>query len=84
MPKANNFKVCSICGKSESTHWARHWKNKHSTASVRELLPGETPSNPYDESWLYLIKPLTLRELFMTAAKAKEVQTNDTQLENKH
>jgi hypothetical protein len=37
MPKANKHKVCSICGKSEGAHWARHWKNRHPSIKVKEL-----------------------------------------------
>jgi len=73
MPKSYRNKVCSICGKSEGMHWARHWKNQHPTAAIKELVPGDVPLNPFDESWLYLIKPLSIRELYMTPAKIEEV-----------
>ena len=37
---------------------------------MKELQPGEAPTDPYDESWLYLIKPESLREKFMSTAKS--------------
>ena len=73
MPKAYKTKVCAICGKSEDAHWARHWKNQHPLSDIRELTPEEVPSDPYDESWLYLIKPLSLREVHESAAKIENV-----------
>ena len=77
MPKAYKTKVCAICGKSEDVHWASHWKNQHILSDIRELTPGEVPSDPYDESWLYLIKPLSLREVHESAAKIEEVPQAD-------
>ena len=62
-------KVCALCGKSQAVNWARHWKNQHPSSDIRELIPGEVPSQPFDESWLYLIKPLSLREVYESAAK---------------
>ena len=73
MSKIHKIKVCAHCGKSEGAHWARHWKNQHPLSEIRELTPGEVPSDPYDESWLYLIKPLSLREVHESAAKIEEV-----------
>ncbi len=35
------------------------------------------PSKPYDESWLYLIKPLSLRELFSRAIETEELPPNE-------
>ena len=35
------------------------------------------PSKPYDESWLYLIKPLSLRELFSGAMETEELPPNE-------
>ena len=64
MPKTNKTKVCAICGKSEATHWARQWKNQHHGSDIHELTPREVPSDPFDESWLYLIKPLSLRQIY--------------------
>jgi hypothetical protein len=77
MPKAYKTKVCAICVKSEDANWARHWKNQHPLSDIRELTPGEVPSDPYDESWLYLIKPLSLREVHESAAKIEEVPQAD-------
>jgi hypothetical protein len=82
MPKAYKTKVCAICGKSEDAHWARHWKNQHPLSVIRELTPGEVPSDPYDESWLYLINPLSLREVHESAAKIKEVPQTDEDISN--
>ena len=82
MPKAYKTKVCAICGKSEDAHWARHWKNQHPLSDIRELTPGEVPSDPYDESWLYLIKPLSLREVHESAAKIEEVPQADADISN--
>lgn len=73
MPKPNNYKVCSECGKSEGANWARHWKNQHPAAEVKQLTPGDVPPHPFDESWLYLIKPLALRDKYMIPAKFDEV-----------
>lgn len=77
MPKAYKTKVCAICGKSEHANWARHWKNQHPLSDIRELTPGEVPSDPFDESWLYLIKPLNLREVHENAAKIEELPQTD-------
>jgi hypothetical protein len=77
MPKAYKTKVCAICGKSKDAHWARHWKNQHPLSDIRELTPGEVPSDPYDESWLYLIKLLSLRKVHESAAKIEEVPQAD-------
>ena len=60
--KAHSLKVCGLCGKAESWHWARHWKNNHPGAAIMELQPGDTPSNPYDESWVLLISPISVRK----------------------
>ena len=35
------------------------------------------PSDPFDESWLYLIKPLSLREVHENAAKIVELPQTD-------
>jgi hypothetical protein len=35
---------------------------------VKELAVGDTPTQPYDESWLYLIKPESLHKEYMDAA----------------
>jgi hypothetical protein len=32
--KAHSLKVCGLCGKAESWHWARHWKNNHPGAAI--------------------------------------------------
>jgi hypothetical protein len=82
MPKAYKTKVCAICGKSEDAHWARHWKNKHPRSDIRELTPVEVPSDPYDESWFYLINPLSLREVHESAAKIEEVPQADADISN--
>ena len=77
MPKTNKTKVCGLCGKSEGTHWARHWRNQHPSSDIKELTPGEVPSDPFDESWLYLIKPLSLHQIYESAAKIEEVPPAD-------
>ena len=82
MPKAYKTNVCALCGKSEDANWARHWKNQHPLSDIRELTPGEVPSDPYDESWLYLIKPLSLREVHESAAKIEEVPKADADKSN--
>jgi len=61
MPVTYRQKVCAECGKSESDHWARHWKRRHPGKQMKELAPGESPALPYDESWMYLIEPGSLR-----------------------
>jgi hypothetical protein len=48
----------------EKSNWNRHWKNLHSMAEPRELLPGESPVNPIDVNWVFLIKDLKIRNLF--------------------
>jgi predicted alpha/beta hydrolase family esterase len=55
MPKAAKMKVCAECGKSESAHWARHWKEHHPSKTKRELTPGTQPTDPYDKDWMYLL-----------------------------
>jgi len=35
------------------------------------------PSDPFDESWLYLIKPLSLHQIYESAAKIEEVPPAD-------
>lgn len=44
-----------------------------------ELLPGDIPSDPYDESWLKLIFPISLRKQFMTPAEIEEFEINEAQ-----
>lgn len=82
MPKSNSAKVCSICGKSETANWARHWKRQHPGTQISELLPGETPSEPFDENWLFLLQPLSLRELVMTPAKFQDASQNEKTVEH--
>ncbi len=77
MPKTYRHKVCSLCGKSEGMNWARHWKNQHPAAVIKELVPGDIPCKPFDDSWLYLIKPETLRDLYMSPAKIDEVSPTE-------
>ena len=55
MPSIHKIKVCAICGKSESTHWTRHWKSKHPSQLKNELYPGEIPSAPFDKNWINAI-----------------------------
>jgi hypothetical protein len=42
-----------------------------------ELQPGNIPSDPYDENWLKLIEPISLRKLFMTPAEIEEFEINE-------
>ena len=77
MPLIRKHKVCAECGKSESDHWSRHWSRHHPDKQKKALAPGESPSNPYDESWMYLIEPLSLREKFVDAAPLADSQPND-------
>ena len=72
---SHKSKVCALCGKSEATNWARHWRNQHPSSDTRELIPGEVPTQPFDESWLYLIKPLSLREIYERAANNENIQS---------
>ena len=60
------------------THWAGHWRNQRPNSDIKVLFPAKVSSDPFDESWLYLIKPLSLREVDESAAKIKEVQEADT------
>ncbi len=81
MPSTRKHKVCAECGKSESDNWARHWRTRHAGRKAKELIPGEAPENPYDSSWMYLLKPETLRVEFLRAAQPlalppKEATTN--------
>ena len=78
MPLIRKHKVCAECGKSESVHWARHWSRHHPDKQKKALAPGESPSNPYEESWMYLIEPLSLREQFLWAAPLARPQPNNT------
>jgi hypothetical protein len=64
MPKTYKIKVCATCGKAEGKHWARHWKLRHPSEVINELIPGEAPSHPYDENWVYLIKDPKVKTLF--------------------
>ena len=57
-----------MCGTSEGKHWTRHWKRHHPNEEVMELAVGETPTQPYDDSWLYMIEPESLRKKYMSAA----------------
>ena len=75
--RVHSIKVCALCGKSEGPHWRRHWKNNHPGATIMELLPGDIPSDPYDESWLKLIFPISLRKQFMTPAEIEEFEINE-------
>jgi hypothetical protein len=76
MPKTYKIKVCATCGKAEGKHWARHWKLHHPSEVINELVPGEAPSHPYDENWVYLIKDPKMKELFRNSFK--EVLHQDT------
>ena len=69
MPKTYLTKVCATCGKAEGKNWARHWKLRHPTEVINELVPGEAPSHPYDENWVYLIKDPKVKELFRNSFK---------------
>jgi hypothetical protein len=42
-----------------------------------ELQPGDIPTDPYDESWLKLIEPISLRKLYMTTAEIEEFEINE-------
>jgi len=37
MPNKYKNKVCSICGKSESVNWKRHWERRHPGNPLKEL-----------------------------------------------
>ena len=76
MPKTYLTKVCATCGKAEGKNWARHWKLRHPSELINELVPGEAPSHPYDENWVYLIKDPKVKELFRNSFK--EVLHQDT------
>ena len=69
MPKTCKTKVCATCGKAEANNWARHWKLRHPSEVINELVPGEAPSHPYDENWVYLIKDPKVKELFRNSFK---------------
>ena len=69
MPKTYQTKVCATCGKAEGKNWARHWKLRHPSEVINELVPGEAPSHPYDENWVYLIKDPKVKELFRNSFK---------------
>jgi hypothetical protein len=55
-------KICSRCGKSETTQWSRHWKTKHGiyqigknkAPTLREIKiddPSDVPLTPYVKDW---------------------------------
>ena len=69
MPKTYQTKVCATCGKAEGKNWARHWKLRHPSEVINELVPGEAPSHPYDENWVYLIKDSKVKKLFRNSFK---------------
>jgi hypothetical protein len=69
MPKTYLTKVCATCGKAEVKNWARHWKLRHPSEVINELVPGEAPSHPYDENWVYLIKDPKVKKLFRNSFK---------------
>jgi hypothetical protein len=75
--KPCSIKVCALCGKASSGNWARHWKNNHPGVAIMELQPGDIPTDPYDESWLKLIEPISLRKLYMTTAEIEEFEINE-------
>jgi len=69
MPKTYKIKICTNCGKAEGKNWARHWKKQHPVEEIKELFPGEAPSHPFDDNWVYLIKNKKLKELFKNGQK---------------
>lgn len=69
MPKTCKTKVCATCGKAEAKNWARHWKPRHPSEVINELVPGEAPSHPYDENWVYLIKDQKVKEFYTNGYK---------------
>ena len=69
MPNTRKIKVCAICGKSEGSHWALHWKRYHPGAKMQELPLGGIPIEPYDESCFKLNEPSSLVENEATTAK---------------
>ena len=36
-------KRCAICGKTEKSHWRRHWARQHPGEEPRELKEGKRP-----------------------------------------
>ena len=67
MPNKRSIKVCATCGKAEGKHWARHWKQQHPLEEIKELLPDQAPTRPFDINWVYLIKDKKVQELFKTS-----------------
>ena len=41
----------------------------HPLKAIKELFPGEAPSEPYDENWVYLIKNPKVKKLFRNSQK---------------
>ena len=58
----NFAKVCSICGKVETTHWKYHWNTKHATSKIKELEVGLGPLSPLEGWWDLL--PENLKEKY--------------------
>ena len=46
------------------------------------MKPGEAPSYPFDESWLYLIKPEGLREKYLAPSMEEEVPPKNMTIDN--
>jgi hypothetical protein len=44
-------------------------------AKPKELLPGESPSNPIDDNWIFLIKDEKIRNLFQAAVSSLPLET---------
>ena len=67
MPRTYKIKVCAICGKAEGSNWSHHWKRQHPSHQPQELVPGEAPTDPIDDNWVYLIKDAKVRQRYETA-----------------
>ncbi len=68
MPNVYSHKVCAICGKSQSSHWGRHWSRNHPNSEIKELALGEVPSSPFKDNWIDLIEPEDLQNEYKKAA----------------
>lgn len=51
---------------------------------IKELVPGQAPTQPLDINWLYLIKDKETRKLFMDGNKEVLPQTEDINQEDTH
>jgi len=79
LPRAsgNKLRVCAMCGKAESWHWARHWKRADHQGQARELKPGEEPPFPWRVDWVKQL-PSDLIDLYDSKKFTDELAPQNT------